>query len=156
RDAINTPLPNVEQPDDYSCGPACLMSICWHFGVGPQKLGRFKKELHTDPEEGTHFRNIVRYARKLGLEVKAEANMTCAQLEQYIKEGKPVICSMQAYADRPKDYDDPHNNDNGHYVVAIGYDRDNFYFMDPSADRRRIFLPRKEFAQRWHDYQGTK
>ena len=115
KDAIKIPLPDVEQPDDYSCGPSALMSICWHFGVGPQDLAHFKKKLDTDSEEGTHFKNIVRYARKLGLEVKAVANMTCAQLEQYVGEGKPVICSMQAYADRPKDYDDPNNNDNGQH-----------------------------------------
>src|SRR5437867_762953 len=82
--------------------------------------------------------------------------MTLEQLEQYVREGKPVICSMQAYADRPKDYDDPKDNDNGHYAVAIGFDKHNYYFMDPSADRRRAFLPKKEFARRWHDYQGTQ
>jgi predicted double-glycine peptidase len=156
KDAIKIPLPTVEQPDDYSCGAAALMSICWHFGVGPRDLKEFKSKLHTDTEEGTHFKDMVRYARTLGLEATAQPDMTCEQLEKFIAEGKPVICSMQAHADHPKDYDDPKNNDNGHYAVAIGFDKENFYFMDPSVGRHRAFLPKKEFAKRWHDYQGTK
>jgi predicted double-glycine peptidase len=84
--------------------------------------------------------------------------MTIDQLERRLDEGKPVICSIQAYAEkapaekRTKIYK---KDDNGHYLVAIGYDDDNIYFMDPSLTGRRGFLPKPEFEARWHDDEGT-
>jgi hypothetical protein len=75
--------------------------------------------------------------------------------------GRPVICSIQAYADddKPKDYT---KDGNGHYVVAIGYDENgNWYFMDPSANYkgtpanpRYAYLPEAEFLKRWHEDEG--
>jgi predicted double-glycine peptidase len=165
--AIRIPLQHIEQPDGISCGAAAMMSVCAYYGVGPHTIAEFKHHLHTD-HNGTSYRNIISYAEKLGLEAKLEhsatqSKMNAARLEQCLKEGKPVICSIQAYADNPADYDDPKNNDNGHYVVAVGYDDDNFFFIDPSInwDRqrsppRRGFLPKEEFVKRWHDDEGTK
>jgi predicted double-glycine peptidase len=166
-EAIKIPLPHEEQPDSISCGDAAMKSICAFYGVGPRKIADFKKHMHTD-ENGTSYRNIIRYAEELGLDAKLEHStttdqMTAERLEQCVKEGKPVICSIQAYADDPSVYNDPDNNKNGHYVVAIGFDDDNFYFMDPylnwknpKAAPRRGFLPKKEFVKRWHDDEGTK
>jgi uncharacterized protein YvpB len=39
----------------------------------------------------------------------------------------------------------------GHFIVAIGYDDQNFYFEDPSLAGRRGFIPIAEFDQRWHE-----
>lgn len=84
--------------------------------------------------------------------------MTLAQLEKCLDECKPVICSIQAYADstpamqRAEVYK---KDDNGHYLVAIGYDDGNIYFMDPSLTGRRGFLPKAEFVARWHDNEGS-
>jgi predicted double-glycine peptidase len=165
-DAIHIRLEHVEQPDPVSCGAAALLSICNYYGVGPQEIEEFKKKLHTG-DNGTDFRSLMAYAEQLGLEAKAEhdttpSRMTSARLADYVRNGKPVICSIQAYADDPQDYDDPNNNENGHYVVAVGVDEENFYFIDPSINWRnpkanpwRGFLSRKEFDKRWHDNEGT-
>ena len=59
--------------------------------------------------------------------------------------------SIQAYGD-PQTY---YRDDNGHYVVAVGYDKANFYFEDPVLQGRAGFLPAKEFDRRWHDDEGT-
>lgn len=42
-----------------------------------------------------------------------------------------MIVAIQAWAEEGVDY----NNDwdDGHYVVVIGYDSDNMFFMDPST-----------------------
>ena len=63
---------------------------------------------------------------------------------------QPVICLIQAWTDRKgnnyaKDWDD------GHYVVAVGYDPKNIYFMDPCTLGNYTFIPTDEFLQRWHD-----
>ncbi len=154
--AIKVPVPAIEQPDDYSCGAAALMSVCSYYGVGPRKLARLKRELQTNPLQGTNYHNMIRYAESLGLEVRSKAAMTTEELDEHLRQGRPVICSIQAYSDDPKVYDDARYNRDGHYVVAIGFDRDNYFFMDPSLRRRRGFLPRAEFVRRWYDNEGTE
>jgi len=161
--AIKVPLPDVQQPDDYSCGAAALMAICSYYGVGPEELEDLKTDLHTTSRSGTDYRNMVKEARKLGLEVKlVKDGMRREELQRALDDKKPVICSIQAYADDKDVYDlapeerlKPKNNRDGHYVVAIGYDGDTFYFMDPSLTGRRGFLPWAELDRRWHENEGT-
>jgi predicted double-glycine peptidase len=164
--AIKIPLPHVEQPDEVSCGAACMMSICSFYGVGPQTIAEFKKHLHTD-ENGTRYTQFREYAEELELQAsiahaKSNPPMTLERLVEYLQQGKPVICSIQAYADKTKVYDDPEWNKDGHYVVVVGFDETNLYFMDPSINwrhphshPRRTFLAKDDFVKRWHDNEGT-
>jgi predicted double-glycine peptidase len=154
----------VQQPENYSCGAAATMSILAYYGVGPEDYAVRKKKLGTTKKNGTDYRRIVAYANTLtkesGLKAEAQPGMTLQQLDQSLDAGRPVICSIQAYDEddppeqRPGIYKD--KNENGHYVVAIGYDQKNYYFMDPSLTGRRGYLPREEFAERWHDDEGTQ
>lgn len=47
--------------------------------------------------------------------------------------------------------------DDGHYVVLIGYKKDAqkdtyiYYFMDPSTSGSYTYLTEEEFILRWHD-----
>jgi sialate O-acetylesterase len=148
---IKVDLPGVQQRDDYSCGAAALMSVCSYFGVGPDDLDEYKKKLGTNEENGTNVYEILKMARELGLEADIHHDMTLDDLRKRLDEGAPVIVSIQAYGD-PVTY---YRDDNGHYVVAIGYDEGNFYFEDPVLPGRRGFLPVKEFDRRWHDDEGT-
>jgi len=156
--AIKVPLPDVQQPDEFSCGAAALMSILAYYGTGPEDYDFLKKELGTTQKSGTDYHRIVRYAVGFRLFAEAKPSMNVAQLEKCLDDGKPVICSIQAYAENV-----PFNKraeiykkaDNGHYLVAIGYDDENVYFMDPSLTGRRSFLPKSEFEERWHDNEGT-
>lgn len=155
--AIKIPLLNVEQPDGISCGAASLLSICLYFGVGEESIREFKKKVRTDRVNGTSYHDMVSYAHELGLDATPMSDMTPEQLEAFILSGKPVICSIQAYGN-PKDYD-RNDKDNGHYVVAIGFDKENFYFMDPSVPaehRRRGFIPKAELVGRWHDDEAKR
>ncbi|MDB5311542.1 MAG: hypothetical protein JWO38_5744 [Gemmataceae bacterium] len=158
--AIKIPLRDVQQDDDYSCGAASLMSICSYYNVGPKDLADFKRELHTDPEEGTYYLDIQKYARQLGLKAEIKTEMSTDALRGYLDRGIPVICSIQAWGETGADYT---KDDNGHYVVAIGYDEGHIYFMDPVANNegaranpRYGYLTRAEFLKRWHGDEGTK
>jgi predicted double-glycine peptidase len=154
--AVMIPLPNVPQPDGISCGDATMLSILLYFAVGKQKIAEIKEEVKTTRKDGTYYLNIVHYANKLGLRAMAIKKMTLERLERCIEKGWPVICSIQAYGAKPQDYV-RNDMDNGHYVVAIGFDKDNLYFMDPSApawDRRRGWVRKREFVRRWHDDEG--
>ncbi len=116
-----------------------------------------KKRLGTNRKEGTDYPKIVSYAKEVGLRAKVWKEMKPEELDRCLRDRHPVICSIQAYdSDHPKQvpqiyYD---KNVNGHFVVAIGYDDKNYYFMDPSLTGRRGFLPRQEFVKRWHDNEG--
>lgn len=153
--AIKVMLPDVQQPDDYSCGAGVFMSIASYFGVGPEELETIKLRLGTNPEHGTYYREIEKYANELGLKARVRTNMTRRQLKRLLDRGVPVIVSMQAYADDESVYADPEHNKDGHYIAAIGYDdEDVFYFMDPSIAGQRGFLPWDELKRRWHEDEG--
>jgi predicted double-glycine peptidase len=101
---------------------------------------------------------MISFATEQGLQADAKTKMTVAELEKYLDEGKPVICSIQAYEEHhppEKRAEIYKKDDNGHYLVAIGYDDDNVYFMDPALTGRHGFLPKSEFESRWHDNEGT-
>jgi predicted double-glycine peptidase len=153
--AIRIPLPDVRQPDGYTCGASALMSICAYYGVGPRTIDEFKKALGSNPESGTNYREMVRFARSLGLDAQAEVGWTPDRLEAAVTKGHPVIVAIQAYADDPRVYQDSRKNDDGHYVVVIGFDEKNYYMEDPSLERCRGLLPKAEFLRRWHDDEGT-
>jgi hypothetical protein len=46
----------------------------------------------------------------------------------------------------PKDWED------GHYVVLAGMDKRNIFVMDPVVHSGYGYIPKKEFMDRWHDY----
>ena len=43
----------------------------------------------------------------------------------------------------------------GHYVVAVGYDQNNVYFMDPYTLGNYAYIPKSEFMDRWHDVDSA-
>ncbi len=131
------------------------MSVCRYFGVGPDTLDEFVEVLGTNERTGTYYKNIVAYARRMGLDAYSEYDMTAEQLQDLVSTGSPVICSIQAHANDPSVYDDPDSNEDGHYVVAVGFDRENIYFMDPSIRNRRGFLTWRDFEKRWHENEAT-
>jgi predicted double-glycine peptidase len=145
---IKVKLPSAKQPKNFSCGASALRAIAVHFGVGPNNEQFYIDKCKTTPEDGTHPQEIIRVARELGLTTRAKSNMTIKNLQAYLDEGIPVICSIQAWGDQDKYTKDNHS---GHYVVAIGYTKDKIYFMDPSIKGHRGFLPNDEFLERWHD-----
>jgi predicted double-glycine peptidase len=76
--------------------------------------------------------------------------MTVSQLQDTLASGYPVIVLIQAW----KDEDDPTpyalDEDDGHYVVAIGYDNEYFYFEDPWIIGSLAVMKKTELAERWH------
>jgi uncharacterized protein len=65
----------------------------------------------------------------------------------------PVIVDIQAWRE-DRDTAWPDRWDDGHYVVVIGMDERNVYFEDPSLEGQQGRIPRKEFVDRWRDYEG--
>lgn len=43
------------------------------------------------------------------------------------------------------------NDENGHFLVVIGFDAEHVYFEDPSLARSRGYMTWDQFELRWHD-----
>jgi predicted double-glycine peptidase len=152
--AIKIDLPNTTQITDYTCGASALLAVCSYFGVGPEDEWDVEADMGfgragSDPE---HFR---RAARKYGLRLAEYRGMTQAQLVECLDAGRPVIVMLQAWPDR-RTASYANRWDDGHWVVAIGYDAQVFYFEDPSIHGGRGFIHRRELASRWHDIEGPR
>lgn len=81
---------------------------------------------------------------------------TLKQLIDSLAAGKPVIVLIQAFVDgEPLDSKSWTKDENGHYVVATGYDDQNIYFMDPWTVGSWVYIPRSLFVRRWHDLDSV-
>lgn len=147
RHIIRVPL--CRQSTDYTCGVASLQSILGYYGEDIRE-DTLAKELGTTSTSGTDCEKIVQYAHGKGYSVEKKTNADIGELKRTIDEGVPAIVVLQAWKDdSTTDYTD--DWEDGHYVVAVGYDNDNLYFMDPSTLGVYTYIPQEEFLKRWHD-----
>ena len=159
RGAIKVPVPDVTQQTEYSCGAASLEAVCKFYGVGKDDEWEYIHDLKMDTRVGSHPYQIVTLAKKYGLKVKEYEKMTFESLKRELAWKHPVMLMIQAYAKEVsdkthrlrwrKDYTPVWNN--GHWVVAIGFDRSGVYFEDPSIEAMRGWLSWDELRCRWHD-----
>jgi predicted double-glycine peptidase len=148
------PLPLVRQATEYTCGTAAVLSVLAYFGDSYFEAA-LAKQLATNSRTGTYYKRIIEFARAHGYDVTANSAMTIAALKQCIDEGAPVICLVQAWSGKTVDYGKDVTD--GHYVVAVGYDSQDIYFMDPWSLGSYTYLPYADLEARWHDVQkGTR
>ena len=145
-------VPLTRQNANYTCGVAALQSILGYYNFD-KRLDVLSAEVKPDQEKGTNYLNIASFAKSLGFDVNIRTNMTLDELKKYIDQKRPILLAIQAWADSKSSYSSNQNED-GHYVVAIGYDDKNFYFMDPSTLGHYTYIPAEEFVSRWHDYDS--
>lgn len=142
-------VPLSRQGHDYTCGVAATQSVLYYYGKEVRE-DTLAEALGSDPEVGTNYRNIVEYALSEGFNADVQKEMTLEDLKQLIRHKKPVVLLIQAWHGSDP-VDDLTDWEDGHYVVAIGYDSKNVYFMDPSTLGNYTFIPVPEFLNRWHD-----
>jgi predicted double-glycine peptidase len=140
-------LPRTRQSTDHTCGVAALQSVLGYY-VEDIREDKLAKQIGTT-EEGTKYMAIADFARSEGLQVEVRHNMTLADLQHALDQRRPVIVAIQAWREAPGDW--TKDWDDGHYVVVIGYDRENIYLMDPSVLGNYAYIPVQEFLDRWHD-----
>jgi predicted double-glycine peptidase len=124
------PVPMTRQATDYTCGVAALQSILYYYGK-EYREDQLAEKLRADSTRGTQYPKIVEFARSLGFRVDVQTHMTLEDLKKRIDERKPVIVLIQAWPDSPVDWSKDMKD--GHYTIALGYDADHIYFMDPST-----------------------
>jgi len=141
-------VPMTHQATDYTCGVAALQSILYYYGKEFRE-NQLAEKLQADSIRGTQYPNIVDFARSLGFRVDVQTHMSLEDLKKRIDERNPVVVLIQAWPDSPVDWSKDWKD--GHYAIALGYDADNIYFMDPSTLGHYTFIPIPEFLERWHD-----
>jgi predicted double-glycine peptidase len=153
--AIRIDLPNTTQVEDYTCGPSALLAICAYYGVGPEWEWEVEEDMKAT-EDGTDPVQIVEAAERYGLRTKEFRGMTDEQLLRCLKKRRPVVMMLQAWKeDPPEGYSYADEWGEGHWVVAIGFDKKGIYVEDPSLHNARGFLTFEELAERWHDIEGA-
>lgn len=152
------PVPIVRQKTNYSCGDVATLALVryWRgedFDAVPES-GLYAP-LRTTEEDGTDPHPIEAFLDAQGLDADYEtgASVDLGQLLAAVDRGQPPIVDLQAWQNEPRrpwagDWDD------GHYVVLVGWDDRDLFFMDPSTDDTYAFIPRQEFVSRWHDVVG--
>lgn len=176
-------VPLYRQSHNFTCGVACVASVLRYAGYDfDTREDRLLWELGATPENGTSYLKITEYLNAVRMDGSpdtpvfstdivcteytsdedglASASRLLSQFRAELDEGMPVICVIQAWRD-DGDYT-AGTEDDGHYVVLIGYSKDTendayiYYFMDPSTSGSYTYLTEEEFILRWHDnLEGT-
>lgn len=141
-------IPLTRQATDYTCGASAMQSMFGFYGEDLNE-SELAKILKTNEEEGTDYNEIVSVAKEKGYAVNVYKDMTLKDLKKLLDKKIPVLCLIQAWATKKVDYKTDWND--GHYVVAIGYDKNKIYFMDPSTLGNYTYIDQKAFLKRWHD-----
>ena len=176
-------VPLYRQSHNFTCGVACVASVLRYAGYDfDTREDRLLWALGATPENGTSYLKITEYLNAVRMDGSpdtpvfatdivcteyasdedglASASRLLSQFRAELDEGTPVICVIQAWRD-DGDYT-AGTEDDGHYVVLIGYSKDTendayiYYFMDPSTSGSYTYLTEEEFILRWHDnLEGT-
>lgn len=146
-------LPQTRQATNYTCGVAVVQSILAYNGV---KLREdvLAEKVKATPERGTAPDAMMSYLAEHGIGTRLVKNMTLAELRAFIDASCPVICFLQAWNEDPE-FDYSTGWEDGHYAIAIGYDAERVYFMDPSTIANYTYIPNQQFLSRWHDGDET-
>lgn len=146
-------FPIFNQEKNYTCGCACVRAFLEFNGEDPMTEQEIVEELDANVSVGTLYRNIANFFHDEGYQVFFKQNLELKELTELLDNKQPVLIALQAWSEvKDKDYNDIWNS--GHYLVVIGYDDNNIYFMDPSTVNHYGYIPISEFKKRWHDIDG--
>lgn len=138
-------FPQLRQTFEWDCGAKALQSVLVYYGI------EIREELliqyaETNSEEGTSRANMIRVLEKYALHTEAKS-MTIEDLRTYIDAETPILILIQAWSEKNIDYTTDFHD--GHWAVAIGYDKNTIIFEDPYSFQK-VFLSNTELENRWH------
>lgn len=139
-------FPEFRQTSEYDCGAMALASVLAYYGIDAPE-SNIIKIAKTVPRRGTPVAGFQKVADKFRLKCSVE-NMDIRRLKNFIDRSIPVTLRLQAWSGKETDWKNCWSA--GHYVVAIGYDKNHVYFEDPLSIFR-TFLTFNELEKRWHD-----
>jgi len=144
-------FPNARQTYNYDCGAKAMHAVLSYYGINTNE-SKILQIAKTTPQYGTPLQGMVKVAEHFKLKAKVEM-LSIPKLKNYIQKRIPVILLLQAWSSKVKDW--KRDWKDGHYVVAIGYDRERIYFEDPSSVLR-TYISYQGLEERWHDQSRGK
>jgi len=156
-------FPRLRQVHKYDCGAIVTQAILEYYGkdIREDKIIKLEKT----KRGGTSIGRIIFAFRKYKLK-QISGRFTISEVKKFISKGHPVILVLQAWDVKNKDkwenwMEVDFRKDlvkvnwskvwkDGHYVIAIGYDKNKMYFADPGSIFKE-YLTFKELMDRWHD-----
>ncbi|PIW36552.1 MAG: hypothetical protein COW24_05085 [Candidatus Kerfeldbacteria bacterium CG15_BIG_FIL_POST_REV_8_21_14_020_45_12] len=119
-------VPYYSQPDDYSCGAACLKMMLEYNGI-KTSLADLMSHLNVieddGPMGGLQEEDIVALADRLGARASGKGDASINDIILELKAGRSV---MIGYLVREED-----GQVNGHFVVAVGSTEHDLIVHDP-------------------------
>jgi trk system potassium uptake protein len=142
-------MPSGIQTYDFDCGVKAMQLVLAYYGIELREDYLIK--VLESGANGTNVRKMISLSKSLGFEVLADSGFTLDKIRHYVDQNRPVIVPIQAWADKNMSPDDWEKDDNdGHYVIIVGYQPGIIIFEDPSSFRK-TWLSEDEFLARWHD-----
>ena len=140
---IKINIPFVKQINDYFCGPASLqMLFNYHNCTKTQE--ELAEIMGTEKAVGTKKKNMIKAVKRHGFHYCAKENSYIEEIENFLKNKIPVVVNFIEPSD-----------DDSHYAVVIGSDKDEFIFSDPwNGDNFRLL--KKEFLKRWYGFEDNR
>jgi ABC-type bacteriocin/lantibiotic exporter with double-glycine peptidase domain len=139
-------FPKTRQAENWTCGANAVQKICEYYGEDYREMDLVRK-LKATPEDGTALQPIKDFFVEAKFKIDVREHMTIAELKRYIDRDIPVLLMIQAWIKHESDYSGWLN---GHFIVCIGYTRDELLFSDPSLYGIG-YIPNDKLLERWHD-----
>jgi predicted double-glycine peptidase len=146
-------FPSLRQTYTFSCGASAIQVMMLYYGFDKRE-NAIIEEVGTT-KDGTKPESIVDYFKNNKFKVSAHENFTIDKIKTLIDEKIPVLVVLQAWVEEPAPKDWEKLNENGHYVVVIGYTDRHIVFSDPS-NIYDTYLTYEDFEKRWHDISIDK
>ena len=144
-------FPLLEQPDQITCGPTSVAMLLQHYGKDTtiqQAKEKAKTEWfsYKDQVIGMTSPDFIRLAlKRFGVPAKMQRT-TMSHLKYYISQSRPPVVLVRS------------SDKTWHYVVAIGYDKENMYLADPAWGKVRT-VSIDQFERAWNftsDLRGSE
>lgn len=143
-------VPHVTQNGETHCGVACLEMIYRYFGITEitqDDIWEKKKTPRTG--EGTYIMRTETMANDLfenGFQIlmgqfSLDIKKFTTSLQNLLESNTPIIACKQA-SNNPK---------YGHFVVIVGMDKDNIFYLDPDKEADVQQKNIKEFIEEWKE-----
>lgn len=138
-------FPKLRQTYEWDCGAKALENVLTYYGIEIREE-LIIKYAKTNPKDGTKIDRMIKTLKKFKLKFDAK-NMTIKELKNYIDKKIPIIILLQAWNKKNINYSKDYYD--GHWVVAIGYDKTKIFFEDPYSFKK-TYLKNKDLKDRWH------
>jgi ABC-type bacteriocin/lantibiotic exporter with double-glycine peptidase domain len=128
------------------CGPGVMKMVLGYYGIDKTEK-ELAKEMKWNPADGVTTNNMVKAAKKYGLEAFIKDNSVIKDIRHYVLEKKiPVIVEWFL-------------EDEAHYCVVVDIDKKNIYLMDPykeykPAVRKMPLFGDSGFDRIWFSFEG--